>query len=120
MQPMKPSSTCRHSSAARCSDLTVRHEPTAPPELVSSLRRRLAEEGSFSLRVRVRPGKRETRVAGDALADADLILDIAAPPIDDRANKEMVRFVAELFGITSADVTVLHGWRGPRKVVRIR
>jgi uncharacterized protein YggU (UPF0235/DUF167 family) len=32
----------------------------------------------------------------------------------------MLRYVAELFGLTSTDIKLLHGWRGPRKVVRIR
>lgn len=95
-------------------------DPSAPPELVTALRQRLATENVVELRVRVRPGKRETRVATDALGDAELVLDVHAAPRDDRANMEVQSFLAELFGVTRAQVLLVTGRQNPHKIFEIR
>lgn len=95
-------------------------EPVAPPELIDRLRRELAATGELTLVLRVRAGKRETRVIPDALPDVDLVLDIESPPQDDRANREVLRFVAELCGVTHREVSLDHGRSSPRKILRVR
>ncbi len=46
-------------------------------------------------------------------------LDLAAPPVDGKANEECVRFLAELAGVARARVRVLSGATGRLKVVEI-
>ena len=46
-------------------------------------------------------------------------LDLAAPPVDGKANEECVRFLAELAGVARARVRVVTGATGRLKVVEI-
>jgi hypothetical protein len=46
-------------------------------------------------------------------------LDLAAPPVDGKANGECVRFLAELAGVARARVRVVTGATGRLKVVEI-
>jgi uncharacterized protein (TIGR00251 family) len=46
-------------------------------------------------------------------------LDLAAPPVDGKANEECVRFFAELAGVARARVRVLSGAAGRLKIVDI-
>ncbi len=45
---------------------------------------------------------------------------VAAPPVDDRANRELTRFLAEEFGVAASAVDVVAGAASPRKLVQIR
>lgn len=56
---------------------------------------------------------------------ADLVGDrlkirIAAPPVDGRANAELIAFLAKQFGVAKRAVTLLQGEKGKVKVMRIR
>jgi hypothetical protein len=46
-------------------------------------------------------------------------LDLAAPPVDGKANEECVRFLAELAGVPRARVRIVTGASGRVKVVEI-
>jgi len=46
-------------------------------------------------------------------------LRLGAPPVDGRANEELVRFLASAFGVPRRQVTLLRGAGGRRKTVRI-
>lgn len=75
------------------------------------------EAGALVLTVHVQPGARRSEVAGihgDALK-----VRLAAPPVDGRANDELVRFMAEAFGVPRANVVLLRGTTSRRKTVRI-
>jgi uncharacterized protein (TIGR00251 family) len=63
--------------------------------------------GSVRIEVHAKPRARKTRVVGvhgDALSVA-----IAAPPLDGAANDEVVRVLAELFGVARGHVTLIRG-----------
>jgi uncharacterized protein (TIGR00251 family) len=67
--------------------------------------------------VKVQPRARRnaiTGVVGDALK-----LALTAPPVDGRANQAVVEFLAELFEIPRASVTITSGETSRNKVVRI-
>ena len=51
--------------------------------------------------------------------DGRLRVRVAAPAVDGKANAELVRFLAEAFGVARANVTLLRGDTGRRKLVRI-
>jgi len=67
--------------------------------------------------VRVHPRARRSRVAG-RLGEA-WKLDLAAPPVEGKANEECVRFVAELAGVARSQVRIVTGVTGRMKVVDV-
>ena len=67
--------------------------------------------------VKVHPRARRTRLNG-RLGDA-YKLDLAAPPVEGRANEEAVRFFAELAGVPRAHVRVVLGLTNRTKVIEI-
>ncbi len=67
--------------------------------------------------VHVQPRARQTEVAGrhgDAIK-----VRLAAPPVDGAANEELVRFLAEVLGISRSAVRVVSGRTARRKLVEI-
>ena len=67
--------------------------------------------------LRVVPGARRSEVVG--IAGAQLRVRIAAPAVDDKANAETQRFLAQLFGVRRSAVTFVRGQRSRDKVLRI-
>ncbi len=54
-------------------------------------------------------------VEGDALK-----VRLTAPPVEGKANKALVKFLAFKLGVRRADLEILHGETGRHKLVRIR
>jgi uncharacterized protein len=46
-------------------------------------------------------------------------LDVAAPPVDGKANDECLRFFAELFGVPRSSVIIVKGAASRMKVIEI-
>ena len=72
---------------------------------------------TLQLTLHVQPGASRTEVTrthGDALK-----VRLAAPPVDGKANAELLRFLAEVFGVPRRNVTLLRGESSRAKVVRI-
>ncbi len=63
------------------------------------------------------PARRRTEIVGRH-GDAVKIR-VAAPPVDDRANEALVVFVAEMFGLRSAAVSVRSGGSSRHKRLRL-
>lgn len=88
----------------------------APRQTVVPYLTQLAD-GAILLRLHVQPKASKTRITG--IHDGCLKLAIAAPPVDGRANQEVVKFLAELLAIPSRDITLKSGTQGRRKQVVI-
>ena len=69
------------------------------------------------LTVKVHPRARRSRLAG-RFGDA-WKLDLAAPPVDGKANEECIRFFAELAGVPRTRVRIVTGASARLKVVEI-
>lgn len=69
------------------------------------------------LTVKVHPRAKRSAVTG-RFGDA-WKLDLAAPPVDGRANDECVRFFAELAGVPRSRVRIVTGASSRMKVVEI-
>lgn len=67
--------------------------------------------------VKVHPRAKRSAVTG-RFGDA-YKLDLAAPPVDGKANDECVRFFAELAGVPRARVRIVTGLASRLKVVEI-
>jgi uncharacterized protein (TIGR00251 family) len=69
------------------------------------------------LTVKVRPRARRTGIAG-RFGEA-WKLDLAAPPVDGKANEECVRYLAEVVGVPRSRVRIVTGAGARVKVVEI-
>ena len=73
------------------------------------------------LMLHVQPGAKRTELFGlhGEGSDARLKIRVAAPATDGKANAELVRFLAEAFGVPASAVTLLRGVSARQKSVRI-
>ena len=69
------------------------------------------------LTVKVHPRARRTALAG-RFGDA-YKLDLAAPPVDGKANEECIRYIARLAGVPRSRVHIVTGLTNRIKVVEI-
>lgn len=81
------------------------------------------EQGSTTtwlLSVRVQPGASRTGVAGPTGPDgAELKVRLASPPVDGRANDELVRWLARELGVPRSAVTLVRGQTARSKQLRV-
>jgi uncharacterized protein len=68
--------------------------------------------------VRVRPGARRTTVGG-CWNGAALVVAVAAPAVDGKANAAVVAALAAAFGVRRRDVAIVTGERSRDKVVEL-
>jgi len=73
--------------------------------------------GRWRLRLAVQPGARTTGSVG--VHDGCLKLRVAAPPVDNRANDEIVRWLARRLGVPRAQLRIAAGEGARRKSVAI-
>lgn len=69
------------------------------------------------LEVRVRPRASRTELVG--VREGVVEIRVAAPPVDDAANEELVRFLAKALGVGRRAVRVVSGERSRHKRVRL-
>lgn len=75
---------------------------------------------AWLLAVRVQPGASRTGAVGPAgPAGEELKVRLASPPVDGRANDELVRWLAKELGVPRSAVTLVRGQRSRSKVVRV-
>ena len=69
------------------------------------------------LTLHVQPGAKRTEVAGRH--GVALKIRLAAPPVDGKANAELLRYLALAFDVPLRSVTLVRGDSSRQKVVRI-
>jgi len=74
--------------------------------------------GGLVLQLRIQPGAQRTGVAG--LLGERLKLRIAAPPVDGKANEQLLAFLAEEFGVPRSQVELVSGETSRDKRVVVR
>jgi uncharacterized protein (TIGR00251 family) len=70
-----------------------------------------------SLRVRVTPRSSRDEVVG--WKEGVLWVRVQAPPVGGRANRALLRLLAEALGVSRGEVEVVRGHRGREKTVRL-
>ena len=73
-------------------------------------------EGGVYVRFRVSPGAKNTAVKG-LYGEGAIRLSVAAPPMEGKANAEVERYLARLFGLSHSEVTVVKGASSRDKLV---
>ena len=74
--------------------------------------------GAIRFAVRARPRSHKTNILG--VKEGALEVSVAAPPVDGEANLELVRGLARALGTTAANVEIVGGQTGKRKIVEVR
>jgi uncharacterized protein (TIGR00251 family) len=69
------------------------------------------------LQVKVKPNARVSSFVQQA--DGTWLAQLKSPPVDGKANAELVGLVAERFGCRKSDVTIKAGAAGRMKLVKI-
>ena len=72
---------------------------------------------SRTIRVRVKPNARVSSLEEEA--DGAWQAQLKSPPVDGKANAELIALVAKHFGCAKAAVTIRSGASGRRKLVKI-
>lgn len=70
------------------------------------------------LAVRVQPNASKNEVIG--LVNQELKIRIAAPPVDEKANNECLRFLAKVLDVPKSHCRVLKGEKTRSKLIQIR
>lgn len=76
-----------------------------------------ADPASSLLHVKAVPGARQDAVAGPL--GERLKVRVAAPPEDGRANKAILRLLADRLGVKPAAVTLIRGAAHPEKTISV-
>ena len=71
------------------------------------------------MKLRVSPGAKSTAIKGK-YGEGAIRLSVAAPPIGGRANAEVERYLARLFGRSPSEVVVVKGASSRDKLVFVR
>lgn len=69
------------------------------------------------LRVRVKPGARQPRI--EQAPDGTWLVWLQSPPVEGRANEELIRRLAERFGVPRSQVRIRSGHASRLKIVEI-
>lgn len=74
-------------------------------------------KGAWLLHVHVQPGVKSTEAAG--LHGDRLKVRLAAPPVDGKANKALIEWAADYFGVAKSAVELVRGQTSRQKTLRI-
>lgn len=72
----------------------------------------------WTLQIHVQPGARATQLAGEH--DGRLRLKIAAPAVDNKANKTLIGFVSAWWGVPQRQVGIVRGENARQKTIVVR
>lgn len=88
---------------------------------MEEFREALRDNGEYTLmELNIIPNSKENSIAGYDRWRKRIILKVAAPPLDNRANREIVSFLSRIFHISSRDVSIVVGEKNSRKTVEIK
>ncbi|PHR24581.1 MAG: YggU family protein [Desulfotalea sp.] len=76
-----------------------------------------ASDGRQLLFLHVQPKGSKTRIVG--LHDQRLKIAVSSPPVDGKANKEVVRFLASVIGVGKKDIVIKAGLQSRKKTVLV-
>ncbi|MEK7102841.1 MAG: DUF167 domain-containing protein [Patescibacteria group bacterium] len=85
---------------------------------IEELTKELGAKGSVSFSVSVHPGARTTGIQS-IFENGVIKINITKPADQGKANKELIRFLAEIFGVSQVYVDIITGETSRLKGIRI-
>ncbi|KTD10924.1 hypothetical protein Lgra_1890 [Legionella gratiana] len=73
------------------------------------------EAESLILHLYVQPGAKKTEIVG--VHENELKIRLNTPPIEGRANKELLKYVAQMFKVSPSQVTLKRGAKSRHKTL---
>ena len=86
--------------------------------MLEQYKQQLKNKGELYLRIKARPGAAKTAIK-EIMDDETMKVNIAALPVKDKANQELVKFLAKEFDILKNNVKIISGVGERVKLVRI-
>lgn len=75
-------------------------------------------DGALTFSVKIVPRASKNQIVGK---EGDAVkIRLNAPPVEGKANEALVRFLAETFGVSRAQIEIVAGHASRHKVVRVR
>lgn len=78
----------------------------------------LFDKKEVYLRVKVRPNAAKTCIK-ELMADETIKIDLAAPAVNGKANKELIKFLAQQFEVIINNIKIISGITDRVKLVKI-
>jgi uncharacterized protein len=75
-------------------------------------------DGNLYLQIHITTRAKQNRIVG-TYGD-HIKIQIAAPPVDGKANAELIKFLAHHFGVIQKDVQLVQGVSSTKKLIRIK
>jgi uncharacterized protein len=69
------------------------------------------------LQVKVKPNSKVQKIIEEA--DGSLTVNLKSPPVDGKANEELIKLLAEKFDIPKSDIRIKSGLSSRQKLVEI-
>ncbi len=69
------------------------------------------------IEIKVKPGSRESTLTEQS--DGSFVARLKSPPVDGKANEELIRLIADQFGVARAEVVIKTGLSARLKRVQI-
>ncbi|MBD2443506.1 DUF167 domain-containing protein [Dolichospermum sp. FACHB-1091] len=67
--------------------------------------------------VKVKPNSQQQKI--EELADGSLIVHLKSPPIDGKANEELIKLLAKKFDVPKSSITIKSGVTSRNKLITI-
>ncbi|MGB7445113.1 MAG: DUF167 domain-containing protein [Coleofasciculaceae cyanobacterium] len=67
--------------------------------------------------VKVKPNSKKQNI--EELADGSLKVNLKSPPVDGKANQELIELLAKKFGVSKSKINIKSGLSSKRKLVEI-
>ena len=86
--------------------------------MLNKYQNQLKKEKELYLRIKVRPGAAKT-VVKEIMDDDTVKIDIAAPPVKNKANQELIKFLAREFELSKNNVKIISGAGERVKLIKV-
>ncbi|WP_138498837.1 DUF167 domain-containing protein [Nostoc sp. PA-18-2419] len=68
-------------------------------------------------KVKVKPNSKQQKITEQR--DGSLIVYLKSPPVDGKANEELIKLLAKKFGVAKSDITIKSGLSSRQKLIEI-
>ncbi len=71
----------------------------------------------MKIRVTVKPNSKQQKI--EESADGTLKIRLKSPPVDGKANQELIKVLAKKYGVPKAQITIKSGLTSKNKIIEI-
>lgn len=86
--------------------------------MINKFLKQLKEKGEVYLRVKIHPNSSENKIT-EVMTDDTVKINIAAKPVQGKANQELIKFLAREFSAPKNNVKIISGAGEKTKLVKI-